>query len=31
VYRENFDTAHRKIDEIEMNIKVLYRFAIFAI
>jgi len=31
VFRENFYTAHRKIDGIEMNIKVPYRFAIFAI
>jgi len=29
VRRENFDTARRKVDE--MNIKVLYRLAIFAI
>jgi len=31
VYREDFDTAHRKEGEIEINIKVLYRLAIFAI
>jgi len=31
VRRENFDTVHRKIDGIEMNIKVPYRLAIFAI
>jgi len=31
VYRENSDTAHRKVDWIEMNIKVPYRLAIFAI
>jgi len=31
VRRENFDTAHRKIDGIEMKIKVPYRLAIFAI
>jgi len=31
VCRENFDTAHRKVDGIEMNIKVPYRLAIFAI
>jgi len=31
VCRENSDTAHRKIDGIEMNIKVPYRLAIFAI
>jgi len=31
VRRENFDTAHRKVDGIEMNIKVSYRLAIFAI
>jgi len=30
VFRENFDTAHRKVDGIE-NIKVSYRLAIFAI
>jgi len=31
VRRENFDTAHRKVDGIEMNLKVPYRLAIFAI
>jgi len=31
VRRENFDTAHRKVDGIKMNIKVPYRLAIFAI
>jgi len=31
VCRENSDTAHRKVDGIEMNIKVPYRLAIFAI
>jgi len=31
VRSEKFDTAHRKVDGIEMNIKVLYRLAIFAI
>jgi len=31
VCRENFDTAHRKVDGIKMNIKVPYHFAIFAI
>jgi len=31
VCRENFDTAYRKIDGIEMNIKVPYHLAIFAI
>jgi len=32
VCRENFDTAHRTVDRIEMNIKVPYRLlAIFAI
>jgi len=31
VYRETFATAHRKVDGIEMNIKVPYRLAIFAI
>jgi len=31
VCRENFDTAHRKVDGIEINIKVPYRLAIFAI
>jgi len=31
VCRENFDTAHRKVNGIEMNIKVPYRLAIFAI
>jgi len=31
VRRENFDTAHRKEDGIEMNIKVPYCLAIFAI
>jgi len=31
VCRENSDTAYRKVDGIEMNIKVPYRLAIFAI
>jgi len=31
VHRETSPTVHRKIDEIEMNIKVSYRLAIFAI
>jgi len=31
VCRENFDTAHKKVDGIEMNIKVPYHLAIFAI
>jgi len=31
VCSENSDTAHRKVDGIEMNIKVPYRLAIFAI
>jgi len=31
VRRENFDIAHRKVDGIEINIKVPYRLAIFAI
>jgi len=30
-YRKTSPTAHRKIDRIEMNIKVSYRLAIFAI
>jgi len=29
--RENFDIVHRKVDGIEMNIKVPYRLTIFAI
>ena len=29
--RETFPTAHRKVDRIEINIKVLYRLAIFVI
>jgi len=31
VRREKFDAAHRKVDGIEMNIKVPYHLAIFAI
>jgi len=31
VRRENFDTAHRKVDGIEMNVKVPYHLTIFAI
>jgi len=31
VYRETSATAHRKVDKIEMNVKVPYRFTIFAI
>jgi len=31
VRRENFDTARRKVDGIEMNIKVPYCLVIFAI
>jgi len=31
VRRENFDTTHRKVDGIEMNIKFPYSLAIFAI
>jgi len=31
ICRENFDTAHRKVDEIEMNINVPFSLAIFAI
>jgi len=31
VYRETLATAHRKVDGIEMNIKVPYRLVIFAI
>jgi len=31
VRRENFDTARRKVDGIEMNIKVPYRLALFTI
>jgi len=31
VRREKFDTAHRKVDGIEMNIKVSYHLTIFAI
>jgi len=30
MHRENFDTAHRKVDGIEINIKVPYHLAIFA-
>jgi len=31
VRRENFDTVRRKVDGIEMNIKIPFRLAIFAI
>jgi len=31
VRRENFDTAHRRVDGIKMNMKVPYSLAIFAI
>jgi len=31
VYRETLATAHRKVDRMEMNIKVPYHLAIFAI
>jgi len=31
VFRETLATAHRKVDGIEMNIKVSYRLAVFAI